>query len=110
MKLIMNIKEYMSAHGGETIYFQDGYCMQIYQNGKTLNISKKADGKLTMLCTIETRKDEHQIFISFQKEDTPYEIGYDGEFIALDQPLKALCDCQHSDGRKVYELLNNINL
>lgn len=108
MESIKNFKEYMREHRSETIYLEDGYCMQIFGNGGRMNISKKVDGKQIMLCAIDTRKDNDSIFITFQKEDTPHEIGYDGEYIPLNKPLTALCDCKHSDGKIVYELLNNI--
>lgn len=108
MELIKDFKKYMRENSGENILLQGGYCMQIYINGRRMNISKEVDGKTIMLCAIDARKDNGSIFITFQKEGTPYEIGYNGEYILLNKPLAALCDCQHPDGKVVYELLSNI--
>ena len=110
MELIKDFEEYMKGNRGENIYLQGGYCMQIYSNGERMNISREVDGKTIMLCAVDTRKDNDSIFITFQKEDTPNEIGYDGEYISLNKPLTALRDCRHSDGKIVYELLSNIQL
>lgn len=109
MEFIKNIKGYMGSHKGENVHLQDGYCMQIFSNGGRMNISRIVDGRTIMLCVIDTRKDNDSIFIAFQKEDTPNEYGYDGEYISLSKPLVALCDCQHPDGKIVYELLSAVN-
>lgn len=108
MNQIIDLKNYMMGNRGESITLQNGYCMQIYSNGERMNISKETDGRTVMLCAVDAGKDDTKIRISFQKEDTTYEIGYDGEFVSVNEPLEVLCECRHPDGKIVYELLHNV--
>lgn len=110
MKEIKDFKNYLMENRGKIIPLKNCYELQIFANGGRMNISRKVDEKTSMLCAIDTRKDNDSIFIAFQKADTPYEIGYDGEYIPISKPLTALCDCRHPDGKIVYELLSFINI